>query len=221
MALEPAVRVGLHDVSSETYTMSIMTINTTRSTYRMQKVELPPFQRCLGAIRSLRRTGLDALDVANMLDRVSRPVARIITTTGQRRGQQGDETADKAESLHGRDPKGQLATRSAGEPTEKQTDAVRRSSYSSALIPQQAAACSPPSRPPPDPASAPTSIYRASPQNQHASQRAGAEEFLCFYCTSRFLQGPDSSQHSTFLKQHHGPLGTRRRSMQRPPIVSA
>lgn len=66
----------------------------------MEKVELTPFKRRLGSVCCIGHSGLDALDMANMLDRVSRAVARRVAPTGQRRGKQSGEPAGNDESLH-------------------------------------------------------------------------------------------------------------------------
>lgn len=66
----------------------------------MEEVELPPFKRRLGSVCRIGHSGLDALDMANMLDRVSRAVARRVAPTGQRRGEQSGEPAGNGESLH-------------------------------------------------------------------------------------------------------------------------
>jgi hypothetical protein len=71
-------------------------------TYRMENVQLPPFKRRFGSILGIGSSGLNALDMANMLNGVCRAVARIIATTSQRHRKQSSEPTDNnGKNLHG------------------------------------------------------------------------------------------------------------------------
>lgn len=63
-------------------------------TYRMEKVQLPPFKRRLGAVLGVGSPRLNALDMANMFNFVCRAIARIVATTSQHHGKQSCEPTD-------------------------------------------------------------------------------------------------------------------------------